>query len=294
MPKPLLTLCALLLSVMSLSAPAGPQLLRLATTTSTENSGLLARLLPPFEQANKLRIQVIAVGTGKALKLGRQGDVDVVMVHARKAELAFVEAGFGVDRREFMFNDFLIVGPADDPAGIAAGSDPLQALRAIADSNALFVSRGDDSGTHKRELSLWRASAGDSKGNGYREVGQGMGRTLQIADEMGAYTLVDRGTWLAWKGRLRLLPMVEGGDRLRNVYGVIALNPERFKDINYAAAKRFIDWLQSPAASAIIDGYSIGGQGLFHSLSPADQTPAGAQPQLAAPRPAAALGETRS
>jgi len=252
--------------------------LRLATTTSTENSGLLARLLPPFEQANHVTIHVIAVGTGKALELGRRGDVDVLMVHAKKSELAFVAGGYGVDREEFMYNDFLIVGPADDPAGIGGGGDPLSALLTIAEHNALFVSRGDDSGTHKRELSLWRSAAAQSKGAGYREVGQGMGRTLQLADEMGAYTLVDRGTWLALRDKLQLRPMVEGAATLRNVYGVIAVNPARFPDTQYGLARRFIDWLRGEQALGIIAGYQLDGQPLFHPILPPQR--------LAAPRPA--------
>lgn len=254
---------------------ASAQTLRMATTTSTENSGLLARLLPVYERATGVTVHVIAVGTGKALELGRRGDVDVLMVHARNAELAFVDQGYGIDRHEFMYNDFLLVGPADDPAAIRGGHDVAAALRAIRNSDALFVSRGDDSGTHKRELSLWKAAGVAPGGNGYREVGQGMGRTLQMADEMQAYTLIDRGTWLASRDRVSLLPVVEGGQDLRNVYGVIAINPQRYSDANYAVAASFIEWLQGREATDVIAGYRIGGQQLF--------TPMPSPAQLAAP-----------
>jgi len=245
--------------------------LRMATTTSTENSGLLARLLPVYERASGVTIHVVAVGTGKALALGRRGDVDVLMVHARKAELAFVDEGYGVDRHEFMYNDFLLVGPAADPAGIRGGHDVVAALRAIRNSDAIFVSRGDDSGTHKRELALWKIAGVEAGGDGYREVGQGMGRTLQMADEMQGYTLIDRGTWLASRDKVSLLPVVEGGKDLRNVYGVIAINPQRYSDANYAAAARFIEWLQGREATDIIAGYRIDGQQLFTPLPPAAQ-----------------------
>jgi len=272
---PLILTAALLLSMSPLQAADSSQALRMATTTSTENSGLLARLLPVYERANGVSIHVIAVGTGKALELGRRGDVDVLMVHARNAELEFVDGGYGIDRREFMYNDFLLVGPAADPAGIRGGKDVAAALRAIRSSGATFVSRGDDSGTHKRELSLWKIAGIQAGGDGYREVGQGMGRTLQMADEMQGYTLIDRGTWLASKDKVSLLPVVEGGKDLRNVYGVIAINPARYSDANYAAARQFIEWLQGRQATDIIAGYRIDGQQLF--------TPLAAPEQLAVP-----------
>ena len=261
---------SLLLSpLQAAGAVAGPTpILRMATTTSTENSGLLARLLPVYERSHGVIIHVIAVGTGKALALGRRGDVDVLMVHARDAELAFVDAGYGVDRQEFMYNDFLLVGPSADPAAIRGGDDVAAALRAIYDSAAVFVSRGDDSGTHKRELSLWKTVGVGPGGEGYREVGQGMGRALQMADEMQAYTLIDRGTWLALKDKVSLVPMIEGDRELRNVYGVIAINPQRYRNTHYAAAVHFIDWLQGREATDIIAGYRIDGQPLFTPLAP--------------------------
>jgi tungstate transport system substrate-binding protein len=263
------------LSLLLMPTLHAAETLRMATTTSTENSGLLARLLPVYERANGISIHVIAVGTGKALEMGRRGDVDVLMVHARNAELEFVDGGYGIDRREFMYNDFLLVGPAADPAGIRGGKDVAAALRAIRSSGATFVSRGDDSGTHKRELSLWKIAGIQAGGDGYREVGQGMGRTLQMADEMQGYTLIDRGTWLASKDKVSLLPVVEGGKDLRNVYGVIAINPARYSDANYAAARQFIEWLQGRQATDIIAGYRIDGQQLF--------TPLAAPEQLAVP-----------
>ena len=267
------------LSLLLMPTLHAAETLRMATTTSTENSGLLERLLPVYERANDISIHVIAVGTGKALEMGRRGDVDVLMVHARSAELEFIDGGYGIDRREFMYNDFLVVGPAGDPAGIRGGKDVAAALRAIRSSSAIFVSRGDDSGTHKRELSLWKIAgvdvSVDGGGDGYREVGQGMGRTLQMADEMQGYTLIDRGTWLASKEQVSLQPVVEGGKDLRNVYGVIAVNPARYSDANYAAARQFIDWLQGRQATDIIAGYRIDGQQLF--------TPLAAPEQLAVP-----------
>ena len=272
------------LSLLLIAPLQAAETLRLATTTSTENSGLLARLLPVYERANEVSIHVIAVGTGKALELGRRGDVDVLMVHARNAELAFVDGGYGVDRREFMYNDFLLVGPASDPAGIRGGEDVAAALRAIRSSGATFVSRGDDSGTHKRELLLWEHAGVSAGGDGYREVGQGMGRSLQMADEMQGYTLVDRGTWLAYRGKVALVAVVEGGNDLRNTYGVIAINPQRYSDSNYAAASHFIDWLQGREATDIIAGYRIDGQQLF--------TPLAAPQQLAEPVAAGADGNS--
>ena len=278
------TLSIAVLSLLLTAPLQAAETLRLATTTSTENSGLLARLLPVYERASGVSIHVIAVGTGKALELGRRGDVDVLMVHARNAELAFVDGGYGVERREFMYNDFLLVGPASDPAGILGGKDVAAALRAIRAHGAIFVSRGDDSGTHKRELLLWQHAGLSVAGDGYREVGQGMGRTLQMADEMQGYTLIDRGTWLALRDKVALVAVVEGGKDLRNVYGVIAINPQRYRDTNFTAASHFIDWLQGSQATDIIAGYRIDGQQLF--------TPLAAPQQLAAPVAARADGNS--
>ena len=254
-----------------LSAPAtfaGEQhVVRMATTTSTENSGLFTVIQPAFEQALGIRVHVIAVGTGKALELGRRGDVDVVLVHAKPAEDAFVAAGYGVERHEIMYNDFVIVGPANDPAGVRGMDDAGKALEKIAAAAAAFVSRGDDSGTHKKELAIWKQAGIGPDGDWYRQVGQGMGKTLQIAGEMQAYTLVDRGTWLAYRANIPLTLLVAGGADLKNPYGIIAVSPERFPDVNYADAQRLIDWFASAAAHKLVSGYRVDGEQLFYPVT---------------------------
>ena len=210
--------------------------IRLATTTSTENSGLLGYLLPYFEQKSGIKTHVIAVGTGKALRMGKDGDVDLILVHAKPAELAFVEAGYGVRRHSVMYNDFVLVGPKHDPADIQRAKDAADALIRISTEQRKFVSRGDDSGTHKKELSLWKSAKVEPKGAWYMEAGQGMGKVLQMAAELDAYTLTDRGTWLAYQQRSPLNTLFEGDPRLHNPYGIIAVNPERYPDINYTEA----------------------------------------------------------
>jgi tungstate transport system substrate-binding protein len=256
--------CLFLLAPLLLNtARADSPVLRLATTTSTDNSGLLAKLLPPFEKSTGIQVHVIAVGTGKALRLAREGDVDVVLVHARKAEDALVSDGYGVNRRDVMYNDFIVVGPDDDPAGIRGMSDAVAALGKIQASASLFVSRGDDSGTNKKELELWQAAQLKPEGDWYREAGQGMGKVLQMSSELGAYTLTDRGTWLAMQGKLPLKVLVSGDPRLFNPYGVIAVNPERYRDINYRGAMRLIAWLTSVEGQKIIADFKINNQPLF-------------------------------
>jgi len=241
------------------------QTLRLATTTSTENSGLLRELLPRFEKVANARIHVIAVGTGKALELGRRGDVDAVLVHARQAEDEFVKSGYGVRRYDVMYNDFVVVGPKDDPANVRGMHDAVPALKNIASSEGIFISRGDGSGTHKKEMGFWKQAGLIPEGQWYRSVGQGMGKTLQIAGEMDAYTLVDRGTWLAYQGKSPLVLQVEGGIELRNPYGIIAVNPEHYPYVNYPVAQRFIDWLIAPdQGQHFIKNYRINGEQLFH------------------------------
>ncbi|MFQ5995859.1 MAG: substrate-binding domain-containing protein [Acidiferrobacterales bacterium] len=256
-------------------ANAEQRTIRLATTTSTENSGLLRVLLPPFEQRTGYTVHVIAVGTGKALRMARDGNVDVVMVHAPKAERAFIAAGHGVNRRDLMYNDFIIVGPANDPARISGTADVAAALSRIATKGGLFVSRGDDSGTHKKELELWAASNAKLATPWYREVGQGMGRTLQIASELEAYTLADRGTWLAMGDKLSLEVLVEGDARLFNPYGIIAVNPARYPDANYPGAMALIAWLTSVAGQAIVRDFEIDGQSLFKPLAVKAETSVG-------------------
>ena len=261
-------LLCLAMALLSTTAMAGEAtLVRMATTTSTENSGLFDVIQPVFEQALDIRAHVIAVGTGKALELGRRGDVDVVLVHAKEAEESFVKAGYGVARHEIMYNDFVIVGPPGDPAGVRGMQDAGKAFAKIAGASAIFVSRGDDSGTHKKENAIWKQAAISPQGAWHRQVGQGMGKTLQIAGEMAGYTLVDRGTWLAYRSNSPLQLLVSGGDELKNPYGIIAVSPERFPDVNHAAVQRLIDWFATPEAHALIAGYRVGGEQLFYPVT---------------------------
>jgi len=257
-----------LLLLNAVVAHAGEQqVVRMATTTSTENSGLFTVIQPAFEQALDIKVHVIAVGTGKALELGRRGDVDVVLVHAKPAEEAFVQGGNGVARHEIMYNDFIIVGPPDDPAGVRGLQDAGKALAGIAAATAPFVSRGDDSGTHKKELALWRQAGTEPGGRWYRQVGQGMGKTLQIAGEMRAYTLVDRGTWLAYRANSPLTLLVAGGTDLKNAYGIIAVSPDRYPDVPFQAVERLIHWFGSDEAHALIAGYTVDGEQLFYPVA---------------------------
>jgi tungstate transport system substrate-binding protein len=246
---------------------AGPvpasAVLRMSTTTSTENSGLLDVLLPPFEKKLGLKVHVIAVGTGKALKLGENGDVDVVLVHDRESEDRFVAAGFGVNARDVMYNDFVIVGPPGDPAAIQGGKDAAEALRKIRSAKSAFVSRGDDSGTHKKELALWKAAGIDPKGEGYLEIGQGMGAALMAAHEKKAYCLADRGTFLAMCGKVDLPVLCEGDERLFNPYRVIAVNPDRHAHAKYVEAMALIGWLTSSEGQKAIGDYKKDGLPMF-------------------------------
>jgi len=252
--------CLLLLAAPSFAA----EHLRLATTTSTENSGLLAELLPPFEQANDCQVDVIAVGTGKAIKLGETGDVDVVLVHARSKEDKFVAEGYGVDRRDVMYNDFVILGSDNDPAGIKGGKDAAGAMKKIADTKSTFVSRGDDSGTHTREKQLWKAATVTPAGDWYLEAGRGMGEVIIMAGERQGYTLSDRGTYLAFKDKTPLKVVVEGDKRLFNPYGVIMVNPQKHPHVKVDLAKKFLDFLTSDQAKKLITNYRRGGEQLFY------------------------------
>jgi len=242
----------------------GLGVVRLATTTSTENSGLLDRLLPPFERRFGAKVHVIAVGTGRALALARNGDADAVLVHAPDAEKAFLDAGHGVNRRAVMANDFVLLGPAADPARVAAAESAAGALAAVAGARAPFASRGDDSGTHKKERALWAAAGIQPAGAWYLEVGQGMGATLLLADEKRAYCLSDRGTYLAMRGKVDLTVLSEGDPILRNPYSIMAVNPARHPEVNYAGAMALIGWVTSPKGQAIIGALRVGGQVLFH------------------------------
>lgn len=237
--------------------------LRLATTTSTDNSGLLAVLHPPFEKQYEIYVDVIAVGTGKALRLGENGDVDVVMVHAPAAEISFVEKGYGVERLPVMHNDFVILGPQDDPAGVGDATTLNQALQQLSASGSYFVSRGDDSGTHKKEMSLWRAAGMSPGGNWYMAAGQGMGAVIQIANDKHAYTLSDRGTYLAHKDKIDLTPVFEGDPELFNPYHVIIVNPEKHPHVNTGWANKYVDFIRGEVGQKIIREFKKGGELLF-------------------------------
>lgn len=259
----------------------GRPTLTLATTTSTYDSGLLDALLPPFERAQGVKVKVVAVGTGQALSLGQRGDADVVLVHARAQEDEFVAQGYGIDRRDVMYNDFVIVGPESDPAGIKGLKSAAVAFARIAQSKAPFISRGDDSGTHSKEKAIWaRAGLSPSSGGWYLSVGQGMGQTLTLAGEKGAYTLSDRGTYLAYRGKLNLRVLVEGDEILFNPYGVMAVNPSRHPRVKYDLALRFLDYIISPEAQKIIAefGKEKYGQPLFFPHYRERQQSTGASP----------------
>ena len=236
---------------------------RLATTTSTENSGLLGELLPGFTAATGFEVHVIAVGTGKALRMGADGDVDVVLVHAPAAEQRFVERGYGEQRLPVMFNDFVLVGPHEDPAGLIDARSSAEALRRIADSGSVFVSRGDDSGTHKKELSLWQQAELRPAGAWYREAGQGMGKVLQMADEMNAYTLADRGTWLAYRDKSRLQVAYQGDEALFNPYSIIEVNATRYPELNHQGARALITWIRGTEGQQAIAAFRKSGEQLF-------------------------------
>jgi tungstate transport system substrate-binding protein len=242
---------------------ADDSLLRLATTTSTANSGLMDYLLPRFTEETSIEVHLIAVGTGKALRLGREGDVDVVLVHARAAEDAFVESGHGVNRADVMYNDFIIAGPKSDPAGAAGSGTVAEVLQRVFSSKQPFISRGDDSGTHKREVILWQIADRSPAGSWYREVGQGMGKTLQIANEVDGYTMTDRGTWLAYQAKLDIKLLFQGDPPLFNPYGIIAVNPERHDYVNYRGASKLIKWITSAAVQKLIGQFKIKNQQLF-------------------------------
>lgn len=236
---------------------------RLATTTSTENSGLLEDLLPRFKAATGYDVHVIAVGTGKALRMGRDGDVDVVLVHAPAAEQKFVDEGYGEQRLPVMYNDFILVGPASDPAGLADAANLDDALMRIAQTQSMFVSRGDDSGTHKKELSLWKQAGVTPQGGWYREAGQGMGKVLQMAGELDAYTLTDRGTWLAYRDKSQLKVAYQGDEGLFNPYAIIEVNAKRYPDLNHEGAKALILWIRGAQGQEAIAAFRKSGEQLF-------------------------------
>jgi tungstate transport system substrate-binding protein len=256
----------LLLWASATSLAAQPAFITVASTTSTEQSGLFRHLLPAFTKKTGIEVRVVAVGTGQALKIGERGDCDVVFVHDTQAELAFVEQGFGIDRHEVMYNDFVLVGPASDPAHLDGGKDIVAALRKIANAKAPFVARGDDSGTSKAEIRLWKEAGIDPKAAGggwYRDTGSGMGPTLNIAAAMDGYTLSDRGTWLSFKNKQNLKIIVEGDRRLFNQYGVMLVNPAKHPHVKQDLGRQFIDWMISPEGQRAIADYRIDGEPLF-------------------------------
>jgi tungstate transport system substrate-binding protein len=248
--------------LVALPAAAQERFITVASTTSTEQSGLFGHILPLFTANTGIAVRVVALGTGQALDVGRRGDADVVFVHDAAAEERFVAEGYGVQRLEVMYNDFVIVGPRSDPAG-AKGNDVVAALRRIAAAQAPFASRGDRSGTHAAELRSWRAAGVTPAGAWYRETGSGMGPTLNVASGMNAYALTDRGTWLNFRNRGELAILVEGDRRLFNQYGVMLVNPARHRHVKAADGQAFIDWLVSPEGQAAIASYRINGEQLF-------------------------------
>ncbi|MGK6310456.1 substrate-binding domain-containing protein [Variovorax sp. DT-64] len=260
---------ALALAAGSIAARA--ETITMASTTSTEQSGLFAHLLPAFRQASGIDVKVVAVGTGQAIDTARRGDADVLFVHDTAAEEKFVAEGFAEKRYAVMYNDFVLIGPKSDPAA-ARGKDIATALKKVAAANAPFVSRGDKSGTDAAERRLWAQTGlggagqplpNDRKGAGYKECGCGMGPALNMAASSGAYVLADRGTWLSFKNRANLAVLVEGDKRLFNQYGVMVVSPSKFPQLNSAGAQKFVDWVISPAGQSTIASYRIGGEQLF-------------------------------
>ena len=260
-----------LASLLALTLPLGAvraedKFIIVQSTTSTEQSGLFGHLLPLFQDKTGIEVRVVAVGTGQAIKNARNGDGDVLFVHAKPDEEQFVADGQGVKRFDVMYNDFVIVGPKGDPAGVAGMTDVTAALQKIAAAGAPFASRGDDSGTHKAELKLWQAAGVDAKaasGTWYRETGSGMGPTLNTAAGMNAYTLTDRGTWLSFQNRGDLDVLVQGDAKLFNQYGVILVNPDKHPNVKADLGQQFVDWLISPEGQKAIAEYKIGGEQLF-------------------------------
>ena len=254
----------LLLACVGAAFGAPPPRLKLSTTTSTVDAGILDVLLPPFEKKCRCTVNVIAVGTGKALKLGESGDVDVVLVHARPLEDQFVAAGFGVNRRDVMYNDFVIIGPPDDPAHIHGVKTAADAFKQIAAAQVPFISRGDESGTHQKELELWQRAGVQPQGRWYRSVGQGMGQTIIMATEVRGYTISDRGTYTKFKqGKTDLKILFEHEAGLFNPYGVIAVNPKKFPWAQYDLAMQFINFLTGAEGQGLISGYRVGGEPVF-------------------------------
>ncbi len=258
-------------STLFASAEAGDRFVLVQSTTSTKNSGLYDAILPQFEATTGIEARVVAVGTGQAIRNARNCDGDVLLVHSKSDEERFVADDFGLVRTDLMYNDFVIVGPANDPAGISGTNDIASALTAIADTKALFTSRGDDSGTHKAELRIWAETDSDpagASGTWYRETGSGMGATLNIAIGLGAYTLTDRATWMKFGNKRKHRILFEGDSRLFNQYGIIAVNPDKCPNVRANEASVFVDWMLSENGQAAIAEYRIGGQQVFFPNAP--------------------------
>jgi tungstate transport system substrate-binding protein len=258
---------AVVFALAALATHAQERFITVASTTSTEQSGLFAYLLPIYEGKTGVKVHVVALGTGQALDVARRGDADVVFVHARAAEEKFLVEGHGVKRYPVMYNDFVLIGPKADPARAGGGKDIVAALKKLEAAQARFVSRGDRSGTHMAELELWKAAGIDidkAKGPWYRDTGQGMGPALNTAASMNAYILADRGTWLAFKNRGDLTVLVEGDKRLFNQYGVMLVNPDKHPNVKKELGQQFVDWVISPEGQRAIAGYKINGEQLFY------------------------------
>ena len=268
-------ICRLLLALLAIAAlsslaaaptPAQDTSILVASTTSTQDSGLFGHLLPLFKAATGIEVKVVALGTGQALDVARRGDADVVFVHAKPEEEKFLAEGFGVRRYPVMYNDFVLIGPKGDPTGVQGSTDIAAALRAIRDKKAAFISRGDRSGTHVAEVRLWKDAGIDiasDKADWYKSIGQGMGAALNTAAAADAYLLADRGTWLAFRNKAQLAIVVQGDKRLFNQYGVILVNPAKHPTVKKEAGQRFIDWLISPQGQRAIADYKVGGEPLF-------------------------------
>lgn len=251
------------LALLAAMPAAAQEFIMVASTTSTENSGLFGHILPIFQAETGIEVRVVSQGTGQALETGRRGDADVVFVHARAQEEQFVAEGYGVQRFDVMYNDFVIVGPNDDPAGLRSATDAASAMAAIAGAGASFASRGDDSGTHVAERALWAAAGIAPEGGWYLSTGSGMGATLNTAAQVPAYALTDRGTWLSFANRGPLEIVFQGDPVLSNPYGIILVNPERHPHVKAEQGQAFIDWIVSDAGQAAIAGFTVGGEQLF-------------------------------
>jgi tungstate transport system substrate-binding protein len=283
LPAALALLLALLLATGAAVAQEQKPVIRMATTTSTADTGLLDYLFPEFEKDTGLRVEYVATGTGKALTHGRNGDVDIVLVHSPAAEKEFVAEGFGVERIPVFWNDFVVLGPQGDPAGIKSAASAAEALRLLSERKAPFVSRGDDSGTHKCEKALWQKAGITPAGEWYIEAGQGMGACLTMANEKLAYVLTDRGTYLSMRENLELAIAFEGSPDLLNPYALIAVSPAKYPDVNQAGARKLIEWMTSPRARDLVANFKVGGESLFHLFE--EQPPAGSEKPAGGPPP---------